>query len=87
MRHNIVSGTVSNRRDHVPARKIVKRVVIVIVSIFGAMLALGLTINGLNGDLTNKREELPACRYEDDHSCYWDAETQGNGRGHDIVNK
>jgi hypothetical protein len=88
MRHNIVSGTVTNRRDHVPARKIVKRVLIIIALIFGAMLALGLTINGLNGDLEGgKREELPACKYEDDHECYWDAETQGNGVGHDVVNR
>lgn len=91
MAHNIISGTVTNRRDHVPARvtarKIAKRLLIIASVIFVAMLALGLTINALNGDLTSKRDELPACKYEDDHGCYWDADTMGNGVGRDVVNR
>lgn len=51
MRHNIVTGTVTRRRDHVPARKIVKRIMWVIVGTFFAMLALGMTLNALSGKL------------------------------------
>jgi hypothetical protein len=28
---------------------------------------------------------LPPCVTEDSTGCYWDAETQGNGTGHDVV--
>ena len=53
--HRIVSGTVTNRRDHVPARvtarKIAKRLAITLVVIFFAMLAFGLTLNALAGNL------------------------------------
>lgn len=55
MGHNIVSGTVTHRRDHVPARvtarKIVKRFLIIATVIFFAMLAFGLTLNALAGNL------------------------------------
>ncbi len=55
MRHNIVSGTVTNRRDHIPAsvtaRKIAKRAMWIIVGVFFAMLALGMTLNALSGKL------------------------------------
>lgn len=54
--HNIVTGHVTNRRDHVPwnvtARKITKRVLITSIVIFFAMLAFGLTINAINGNIT-----------------------------------
>ncbi|WP_432112846.1 hypothetical protein [Streptomyces sp. S1] len=88
--HDIVSGQVTNRRDHVPARRIAKRVLIIVSAIFATMLALGLTINGLNGDLTTKKDGFPACEWEDgsgssEGTCYWDADTQGNGRGHDVI--
>jgi hypothetical protein len=89
--HNIISGTVTNRRDHIPARvtarKIVKRTLIVASLIFVAMLALGLAINAANGDVTGQRDELPACQQEDQTHCYWDADTMGNGRGHDVVSR
>lgn len=46
--HNIVSGTVTNRRDVVPfrvtARKIVKRTLIVAVALFVAFTALGFIL-------------------------------------------
>jgi hypothetical protein len=53
--HNIISGTVTNRRDHVPfrvtARKVAKRTMITVIVIFIAMLAFGLTLNALAGNL------------------------------------
>jgi hypothetical protein len=90
--HNIVSGHVTNRRDHVPfrvtARKISKRVLITVGVIFVLMLALGLTLNAMNGDVTGEgHKSLPACQFEDSPHCYWDADTMGNGVGHDVVNK
>lgn len=54
--HNIVSGHVTNRRDHVPwrvtARKITKRTLIIATVIFVAFLAFGLTLNALAGNIT-----------------------------------
>lgn len=32
-------------------------------------------------------EDLPPCKYEDSQHCYWDADTMGNGQGHDVVNR
>lgn len=29
---------------------------------------------------------LPPCATEDSENCYWDADTMGNGEGHDVVN-
>lgn len=50
-RPNIVSGTVTNRRDHVPAKTYVKRAAWIIVALFVAMLALGFTLNAMAGTL------------------------------------
>lgn len=54
-RPNIVSGTVTNRRDHVPARvtarKVAKRVAIIATLAFVIMLAFGLTLNAMAGTL------------------------------------
>lgn len=30
-------------------------------------------------------QSLPPCATEDAVGCYWDADTMGNGRGHDVV--
>jgi hypothetical protein len=55
MAHNIVSGTVTNRRDHVPFRrtagKVAKRTLIIASVIFTLFLAFGLTLNALAGNL------------------------------------
>lgn len=32
-------------------------------------------------------DSLPPCKSEDSTSCYWDADTMGNGYGHDVVNR
>lgn len=82
---NIVTGTVTNRRDHMSARMIVKRVMITVAVIFVATLALGIAVNAARGDWTGQNKPLPACEQEDDRGCYWDAETQGNGKGKDVV--
>lgn len=50
-RVNVVSGTVTNRRDHVPASKIVKRVAISLGVLFVIFLAFGLTLNAMAGTL------------------------------------
>lgn len=49
--HNVVAGHVTNRRDHTPARKIVKRVAITLAVIFVLFLAFGLTLNAMAGTL------------------------------------
>lgn len=38
-------------------------------------------------DPTNRLRstDLPACRYEDSHGCYWNARKRGNGRGDSFV--
>jgi uncharacterized protein YfaQ (DUF2300 family) len=36
--------------------------------------------------LQQNAEYLPPCKTEDSSHCYWDAETQGNGQGNDVVN-
>jgi hypothetical protein len=30
-------------------------------------------------------DSLPPCPTEDSDGCYWDADTMGNGHGHDVV--
>lgn len=53
--HNIVSGTVTNRRDVTPFRvtaaKYVKRAAITVSVIFVLFLAFGLTLNAMAGNL------------------------------------
>jgi hypothetical protein len=53
--HNIVSGHVTRRAGHASrvagARKIARRSFWTIVSVFFAMLALGMTLNALAGNL------------------------------------
>lgn len=87
--NNIVSGHVTNRRDHVPfrttARKITKRVLIIAALVFAAMLALGFTLQA-TGHADQPNKPLPACEFEDSTGCYWDADTMGNGHGQDVVN-
>lgn len=71
MRHDIISGTVTNRREHVPARKIVKRAMVVAAVLFAAMLALGFTLNATGH---GPKEVIPACELEDgstQETCEW----------------
>ena len=45
----------------------------------GALLGIGLVLHPGQG------ATLPPCATEDETGCYWDAQTMGNGRGHDVV--
>lgn len=91
--YNIVSGHVTNRRDHVPfrvtARKVAKRVAIIGTLVFFALLALGFAVQAAQGDWTGQQQrqerQLPPCEYEGASGCYWDADTMGNGQGSDYV--
>lgn len=70
MIHNIVTGTVTNRRDHVPfiavARKIVRRTLIVAGVILAAMLALGFALQATgHAEGATERVELPVCAPDD----------------------
>jgi hypothetical protein len=60
MAHNIISGTVTNRQDHIPfrvtARKITKRALWIILGTFFAMLALGFAVNASTGDWTGQEQ-------------------------------
>jgi hypothetical protein len=54
---------------------------------FVAFLAFGFIMQAVQGDDTPNKP-IPACEFEDgsgQRSCYWDAETMGNGRGNDYV--
>jgi hypothetical protein len=75
MAHNIISGSVSNRREHVPARvtarKVAKRSLIIVAALFAAMLALGFTLNATGH---GPAESIPACELEDgstQETCIW----------------
>lgn len=50
-RVNIVSGTVTNRRDHVPFKRTARKIFLILVLIFTAFLAFGLTLNAMAGNL------------------------------------
>lgn len=56
----------------------------IIGGIFGILLCIAL--NSLNGyTAQNMRYAIPPCATEDSDNCYWDADTMGNGTGHDSV--
>jgi hypothetical protein len=46
----------------------------------GVLIGVTVTLNAQ----TSSNMLLP-CLTEDSTGCYWDAETMGNGRGHDVV--
>jgi hypothetical protein len=52
--------------------------------LLGALLVGGLA--GWFLALTDATAGLPPCATEDSSHCYWDADTRGNGLGHDVVN-
>ena len=45
----------------------------------------GLAIWGISLYSNQQEHMLPPCASEDSTNCYWDAQTQGNGLGHDSV--
>ena len=57
---------------------------IIIGLVIGAMSA-GMGIWGASIAFDRAEHRLPACQTEDSDNCYWDADTMGNGQGHDSV--
>lgn len=55
--------------------------IITVVVAFAVGITLGM---GLQWQIM-QAFTLPACQTEDSTACYWDADTMGNGMGHDIV--
>lgn len=47
----------------------------------GAILSAALLVGAGSGPSS----KLGPCKSEDSTHCYWDAQTMGNGRGHDVV--
>lgn len=81
--NNIVSGRVSRhaRSDrHIPNW---------LKAVYASVAALVVTVAlSLMFAPEHIRGEIPACKNEDGSgqtSCYWDADTMGNGRGTDFV--
>lgn len=60
MAHNIVPGTVTSRRDHVPFRvtfrRIVRRTLWITLGTLLAMLALGIAVQAIQGDWTGVQQ-------------------------------
>lgn len=82
---NIVSGTVTNHRAENNSRKgtpswlkFAYAVLATLVVIVTLSLVLAPCDSG---------DSLKPCRNEDSRHCYWDADTMGNGRGHDVVSR
>ena len=79
---NIVTGRVTNRTNSQRRTpnwlKVTYAFLLAVVAIVGLSLIFG-----------PKGDALPACKFEDGSGqsvCYWDADTQGNGKGHDVIN-
>ena len=52
--------------------------------IAGILLVIALTsANGVTPE--SVQNSIPPCATEDSDNCYWDAQTMGNGAGHDSV--
>lgn len=75
--HTVTDAPHRNRQNRVP--NWLKAVYAVVAGIV-VIVALSLTL-GPAGD------SLPPCKSEDGTHCYWDADTMGNGIGHDVVNR
>jgi len=57
---------------------------IIIGLVVGALCA-GMGVWGANIGFDHLEDRLPPCQTEDSNNCYWDAQTMGNGQGHDSV--
>lgn len=52
------------------------------------IMVVALALIGTLAKDDHPKDSIPACKYEDGSGqadCYWDAQTQGNGKGHDYV--
>lgn len=58
--------------------------------VFYPLCALSLAVGMILGSGVRYAVEdalrLPPCPTEDSSQCYWDADTQGNGLGSDVLN-
>ena len=81
---NIISGTVTRSGNHVRhTPNWLKALYAVLIALVGLVaVTLLLSTN------TPAGESLKPCKTESQVSaCYWDADTMGNGRGNDFVNR
>jgi len=81
MTHNIISGRVTRRANserHTPNW---------LKTIYATLLAIValVVVTSLFG--TPAGDTLKPCKHEDSVNCYWDADTMGNGKGRDVVNR
>jgi hypothetical protein len=79
---SIIPGHVTRVTD-APARRVTPnwlKAVYATLATLIAIVALSLAFSP-NGD------ELKPCKSEDQKHCYWDADTMGNGHGHDVVSR
>lgn len=67
--------------DLTPGQKLFLICVYVGAAVFALLLVIGAMISRPNPDA------LLPCTSEDSTHCYWDAQTQGNGHGHDFVSR
>lgn len=78
---NIITGNVTRRARVRYTPNWLKAIYAVLITFLVVIIA-ALILSPVPEDNT-----LPPCKSESDTSCYWDADTQGNGRGHDFVNR
>lgn len=78
---NVITGVVTRRARVRHTPNWLKAVYAVLFTLF-AIIVVSLLFGTPAGDV------LKPCKSESDTSaCYWDADTQGNGKGRDFVNR
>lgn len=79
---NIITGTVARHARSRPRTPNWLKAVYAFIAGLIIIVTMSLALAPSGGS-----ESLPPCEYEDSTSCYWDADTMGNGRGNDVVNR
>lgn len=54
-------------------------------ALIGGILGVGLILGVAASNIPADEPTLPPCATEDSDNCYWDADTMGNGLGHDSI--
>lgn len=57
----------------------------IIIGFVIGVMCYGMGVWGASIALEKQADRLPPCATEDSDNCYWDADTMGNGQGHDSV--